>query len=267
MSDYEHYRDDFTGDFDSFSRRKRIEPRMVHLFGKISKYAFQEEFASEAGKGESYWCEEFHKLLLPAAELVRAVLFRRYNDAEVAEQIELYQSVCREFIRGLTQKELLDLEMLLPIPEFEQILRERLPKGCVIHLKLPCEYGGEIDAENLVLMPAFPYHQRIHQYLYRQMMTKNGIEKPNCLYVPEPYGKLYFPGMIEEEGEDGGGDGGDGGWGNDDWGNDDWGHGGDGGDDGRRGGGGGGRGRIAEWDRLQFARQLRERGERWKVTI
>ena len=68
-----------------------------------------------------------------------------------------------------------------------------LPVNWTVHLKVPPLYGGQAQPENLVLMQSQPFHEQIHDFINRQVLTEAGVGRPKILYVPTPVGKVYIP--------------------------------------------------------------------------
>ena len=68
-----------------------------------------------------------------------------------------------------------------------------LPANWTIHLKYPPLYGGRPDQENMVLIQCQPFHELIHDFIDKQILTSAGIGHPKTLYVPTPVGKVYIP--------------------------------------------------------------------------
>ena len=68
-----------------------------------------------------------------------------------------------------------------------------LPANWTVHLKYPPLYGGQPNAENMVLIQCQPFHELIHDFINKQILTKAGIGHPKTLYVPTPTGKVYIP--------------------------------------------------------------------------
>jgi hypothetical protein len=68
-----------------------------------------------------------------------------------------------------------------------------LPTNWTVHLKYPLLYGGNLDMDNLVLIPIHPFHELIHKYINQQILTSAGVGHPQKLYIPVPLGKVYIP--------------------------------------------------------------------------
>ena len=68
-----------------------------------------------------------------------------------------------------------------------------LPANWTIHLKYPSLYGGEPIPDNMVMIQCQPFHELIHDFINRQILSQAGLAHPKTLYVPTPTGKVYIP--------------------------------------------------------------------------
>ena len=68
-----------------------------------------------------------------------------------------------------------------------------LPANWTVHLKYPPLYGGEAIPDNMVMIQCQPFHELIHNFIDRQILTNAGLGHPKTLYVPTPVGKIYIP--------------------------------------------------------------------------
>ena len=68
-----------------------------------------------------------------------------------------------------------------------------LPANWTVHLKYPPLYGGLPEPDNMVLIQCQPFHELIHDFINRQVLTGAGVGHPKTLYVPTPVGKVYIP--------------------------------------------------------------------------
>ncbi|MBR6231598.1 MAG: hypothetical protein IKQ99_00685 [Alphaproteobacteria bacterium] len=68
-----------------------------------------------------------------------------------------------------------------------------LPANWTIHLKYPPLYGGLPEPDNMVMIQCQPFHELIHDFINKQILTNAGLGHPKTLYVPTPVGKVYIP--------------------------------------------------------------------------
>lgn len=68
-----------------------------------------------------------------------------------------------------------------------------LPANWTIHLKYPPLYGGEPVPDNMVMIQCQPFHELIHDFINKQILSRAGVAHPKTLYVPTPTGKVYIP--------------------------------------------------------------------------
>lgn len=68
-----------------------------------------------------------------------------------------------------------------------------LPANWTIHLKYPPLYGGQAEPDNMVMIQCQPFHELIHDFINKQILTNAGLGHPKILYVPTPVGKVYIP--------------------------------------------------------------------------
>lgn len=79
------------------------------------------------------------------------------------------------------------------------VKKGKAPENFNIHIRVPFDYGGTNNFNNLVLIQTHPYHTEIHRFIDMQTLSQPNL-KPRKLYLPAPKGKVYFPGEIEISG-------------------------------------------------------------------
>ncbi len=79
------------------------------------------------------------------------------------------------------------------------VKKGKAPENFNIHIRIPFDYGGTNNFNNLVLIQTHPYHTEIHRFIDMQTLSQPNL-KPRKLYLPAPKGKVYFPGEIELSG-------------------------------------------------------------------
>ena len=68
-----------------------------------------------------------------------------------------------------------------------------LPANWTVHLKYPPLDGGLAEPDNMVMIQCQPFHELIHDFINKQILTNAGLGHPKTLYVPTPTGKVYIP--------------------------------------------------------------------------
>ncbi|MBQ4471644.1 MAG: hypothetical protein II942_00135 [Alphaproteobacteria bacterium] len=146
-----------------------------------------------ADNGEEKWLKEFQKTNLPGMSLVALKLLPTHAQpfkktrAILAEQI-------RTFLLTLPIHHMTDLRVAgLSEDQIANISGGILPINWTIHLKYPLAYGGDVTADNFVLIPHHPFHEEIHRFLNQQLLTDAGVITPRVLYVPVVEGAVYVP--------------------------------------------------------------------------
>lgn len=151
-----------------------------------------EDCKFEDGLGQDYWIREFHKIPFPGMELFEVTFFRRIEGA-YADKHQRFKEMAVDFLKDLGKEEEELYAFEFSETEVALIKKGRLPENYTVHLKYPLEYGCALIPEQFVLMPIAPYYRDINTYIFRQLITDEGIKKPHHLYVPTPTGRIYKP--------------------------------------------------------------------------
>ena len=147
----------------------------------------------EEEKGQAYWENLFNEMNFPGMDLMAVSYFASFNFDQIEQHTQM-KRVMRDFIRLLSYNYVMDLRSAgLSEEAIFYMKKGKIPENYVVHLKYPLEYGGTLDFNNMVLIQDKPFHDMIHTYIDRQLVTPNGIKYPPLLYVPVPVGKVYVP--------------------------------------------------------------------------
>lgn len=144
-------------------------------------------------RDQAYWEKLFNETNFPGMDLMAVSYFGLFN-TNIIEQHAQFKRLVRDFIKLLSYNYTMDLRSAGINEEAIFYMKKgKIPENYTVHLKYPLEYGGTLDFNNLVLIQDKPFHDMIHSYIDKQLVTPNGIENPPLLYVPVPVGKVYVP--------------------------------------------------------------------------
>lgn len=104
-----------------------------------------------------------------------------------SDWFQKYKKECRKFTRSLTDC-VQELAMMnLNHQEFMDLLMGNdIPDNLSIRFRVPLEFGGKIDIENLFMCLTFPHSQNIDRFIIEQAGNKT-------IWLPNPARKIYFP--------------------------------------------------------------------------
>jgi hypothetical protein len=147
---------------------------------------------AEPAKDVSFWIDRFNQMYFPGMDLIETKLHTALSHS--LEEKELFQQTRREFLQYLY----FDYKNDLRSAGFDEESILILKKGWItenhqIHMKIPVEYGGKIEFDNLILIQNIPYHRNIHLYLNEQTSMLDIGTLPSKLYIPFPKGKVFIP--------------------------------------------------------------------------
>jgi len=143
--------------------------------------------------GETYWLDELTKTNLSGMDLVALDLIPYYVHDFKAEYAQMKTQV-HIFLLKLAYAYRNDLRVAgLSEDQIDELSKGLLPMNWTVHLKYPVAYGGTITAHNFVLMPHHPFHEELHHFINRQIVTDAGVMNPATLYVPTPKSAVYVP--------------------------------------------------------------------------
>jgi len=144
-------------------------------------------------KGVDYWQNLFNQMNFPGMDLMAVPKNSQYLGNYLEEQ-KLLQQKTKEFLKLLAEENVNDLRMAgIADSNIFAMSKGIMPINWTVHLKYPLAYGGEIDFDNMVLIQIEPFHEEIHNFLNKQILSKAGVAQPDELYVPFPVGLVYVP--------------------------------------------------------------------------
>ena len=143
--------------------------------------------------GDAHWLEVFQKTNLSDMDLVALPLIRHYEHDFKAEYQQM-KNQTQVFLANLVRTHVNELRVAgLSEEQISNLKEGQLPVNWTVHLKYPLMYGGTITVDNLVLIPHHPFHEDLHHFINRQMVTDAGVMSPAVLYVPAPKTAVYIP--------------------------------------------------------------------------
>ena len=155
-------------------------------------------------KGTDYWQDLFNQMNFPGMDLMGASYQPDYIHDHVKEHALLREKTA-EFLKKLSNENINDLRAAgIPESHIFAMGKGIMPINWTIHLKYPLAYGGQIDFDNMVLIQSIPFHEDIHVFINKQILSKAGVGHPPELYVPVPVGKVYIPSAVTFIGGGGG---------------------------------------------------------------
>lgn len=149
--------------------------------------------ANPEDRDQTFWETVFNDTNFAGMDLMELHYYGQ-SPEDALNASRLFQRICKDFSRYLGYNYAMDLRAAgISEEDIFYIKKGILPENYTVHLKYPLAYGGHVDFNNMVLMQSHPYHDLIHTYLDKQMMTETGLSYPEQLYVPTPVGKVYIP--------------------------------------------------------------------------
>ena len=124
---------------------------------------------------------------------------RRISPLEVKQLHKELQTAAREFLKFVGQEDRpLAIAAGLDDAAFELLKYGILPENFTVHVRIPYEFGGTNDFDNLVLIQRDPYHTTIHRFVDLQV-SRYKKETPSLLYLPIFPMRVYIPDDEVEE--------------------------------------------------------------------
>ena len=155
-------------------------------------------------KSTDYWQDLFNQMNFPGMDLM-GVTYQPVHDSNRIKEHALLREKTAEFLKKLSNENVNDLRAAgIPESHIFSMGRGIMPVNWTIHLKYPLAYGGQIDFDNMVLIQSMPFHEDIHTFINKQILSKAGVGHPEELYIPVPPGKVYIPTAVTLIGGGGG---------------------------------------------------------------
>ena len=150
------------------------------------------ELMGSSEKGLDYWENLFQESNFSGMNLMGLSYYPLSINEE--EFFKKYTQAKKIFIADILANNLNDLRSAgISEENIFYLTKGILPANWTVHLKYPPLYGGQAEPENMVLIQCQPFHELIHDFIDRQILSSAGIGHPKTLYVPTPVGKVYIP--------------------------------------------------------------------------
>lgn len=110
---------------------------------------------------------------------------------EMNKSFEEYQHMRRAFLRLLGYNHLRDCRAAGLNDDDILLLRNSLvPENYNTHLKIPFDFGGNIEFANFALIPTHPFHNNLHRIMDMQI-ENTFLLKHRRIFIPLFEGKIY----------------------------------------------------------------------------
>jgi len=132
-------------------------------------------------KGVDYWQDLFNQMNFPGMNLMAVARDNNYISKPIEEHRVLRQKTV-EFLKLLSQENVNELRMAgIAESSIFAMGKGIIPINWTIHLKYPLAYSGVLDFDNMILIQVQPFHEDIHQFMNKQILSRAGVSRPNEL--------------------------------------------------------------------------------------
>jgi len=155
---------------------------------------------------ENFDEDEMYEYLLKKLDFYHLSNIDLVKSSYVSEQFKTarslpgkFQRARRSFLKLLGYHNLIEC-MEAGIDDYEISLLKRgiSPENYNVHLKIPYEFGGDLDFSNLSLVKTFPTHEVIHKLIDLQI-SSGFLVKHKKIYLPYVKDKIYNPDKKDEK--------------------------------------------------------------------
>lgn len=156
-----------------------------------SSVIFDENSIPKTIRNRSMWEKQFAQMNLPNVPL-QEIHLKSISAEEVIKMQKGFSRIRKEFIKYVAynlKKQLVALG-LLPF-EIEEMQNGKSPENFNVHIKVPFDYGGLLDFDNLIMIPTHPYTDEIYKYIDMQLLQYPVGKPATILYMPVPRGKVF----------------------------------------------------------------------------
>ena len=144
-------------------------------------------------KGTNYWQDLFNQMNFPGMDLMAVNRDSNYISNPLEEHKILGQKTV-QFLKLLSEENINELRMAgIAESSIFAMGKGIMPINWTIHLKYPLAYGGHLEFDNMVLIQVQPFHEDIHQFINKQILSKAGVARLTELCIPVPIGRVYIP--------------------------------------------------------------------------
>jgi hypothetical protein len=110
---------------------------------------------------------------------------------EMEQSYKEYHRVRAAFLKMLSYSHKEECQEIgLANADIELLKKGISPENYNTHLKVPFDFGGALDFNNLSIVKSHPIHDRLHQIIEFQIST-DFLKTHKKIYIPSFEGKIY----------------------------------------------------------------------------
>lgn len=111
--------------------------------------------------------------------------------AEMSKNFAEYQRIRKNFLKliGYSHRDKC-LEIGFDEEDIELLKNKRSPENYNTHIKIPFDFGGKLNFENLCLIKSHPLHDRLHRLIEMQIGCRF-LQEHKIIYIPWFEGSFY----------------------------------------------------------------------------
>ena len=178
----------------SKSREKNTDQKS--LKSHLGNLLFSPETPSSAPKIPSpeqmknYLVSEIKKENLSCLELKKCAYHPQTWD-EMTNSSKQYLKIRKTFLKLIGYSAQEECKKIGFNKEDIELLKNKIsPENYNTHIKIPLEFGGKLDMDNLCLIKTHPLHDQIHHLIEIQICC-GFLQKYKFIYIPWFEGKIY----------------------------------------------------------------------------
>lgn len=174
----------------SNKKGESLQSRFSDLLSPAPQQQKEETTAFSPKKMQQHLLSEIRKNNLKNLKL-KECLFCPQTWGEMTKNTAQYQRMRKTFLKFIGyshQKEC--QEIGFDDEDIELLKNKKSPENYNTHLKIPLEFGGKLDIENLCLIKTHPLHDQIH-HLMELQISCGFLEKYKFIYIPWFEGFFY----------------------------------------------------------------------------
>ncbi|MBN2676075.1 MAG: hypothetical protein JXR30_02365 [Alphaproteobacteria bacterium] len=154
----------------------------------------------------AFWQNEMARMGLPEMPLKDA---QKTSENPVFCEPSTYHTLVHAFLKkvGFDHKDMQDLwRISLTREGIIQIREGKLPENLDVIFKVPLDYGGEANMENMLLIQTHPFVDILFKFMREQCKRYHqsegeksalyGYKKPPKLFVPDLNRRVFVPAML-----------------------------------------------------------------------
>lgn len=133
---------------------------------------------------------EIEKLNLKNIELKKSS-FCPQTWGEMTKNTSQYQRMRKTFLKLMGYSNQEECKKIgFDDEDIELLKNKKSPENYNVHIKIPLEFGGRLDIDNLCLIKTHPLHDYIHRLIEKQISC-GFLQKHKFIYIPWFNGNFY----------------------------------------------------------------------------